>query len=254
LLSPSQPEALGGIEIEANRISGEDNFYDRAARRLKQDGLLIKEWSPDILRMELDRYIWGEDKGWQVGLKRLWEYLAQYCYLPRLFDEQVLVAAVRSGVGRLDAPFAYATGTSPEGHHTGLLFRRHGQVFFDDQSILIHPDHVVEPAPPKETDRPIPPTPEPGPGPKPPIEPPPPPTVTSRYYGRVTLDPQRVNKEVDLIVLEVIERLTSLVGCQVEITLEIAARRPEGFDDGTVRTVTENSRTLKFEQTAFETE
>jgi hypothetical protein len=35
------------------------------------------------------------------------------------------------------------------------------------------------------------------------------------------------------------------VGCEVEITLEISARRPEGFDGGSVRTISENSRAPK---------
>jgi len=78
--------------------------------------------------------------------------------------------------------------------------------------------------------------------------------MLSRYYGRVQLDPQRVNKDTAVIVEEVIERLTSQIGCQVEITLEISARRPEGFDESTVRTISENSRTLKFEQYGFEEE
>ena len=55
-----------------------------------------------------------------------------------------------------------------------------------------------------------------------------------------------------MIVEEVIERLTSQVGCEVEIDVEIAARLPKGFDESTVRTVTENSRTLKFEHFGFE--
>jgi hypothetical protein len=55
-----------------------------------------------------------------------------------------------------------------------------------------------------------------------------------------------------VIVEEVIERLTSLVGCEVEITLEINAKLAEGFDESTVRTISENSRTLKFEHYGFE--
>ena len=39
---------------------------------------------------------------------------------------------------------------------------------------------------------------------------------------------------------------------EVEITLEISARRTEGFDESTVRTISENSRTLKFEGYGFE--
>ena len=251
LLVPVQPEALGPVEFQAGKISGDDNFYDRAARKLRNDGLLIYEWSPDILRMELDRYIWSEDRGWEVRLKQLWEYLAQYCYLPRLLDHKVLVKAVNDGVGRLDAPFAYATGKSDQGHHTGLVFRSLGHIYFDDTSVLVHPDHIVKPPEVKTTtthdaiiDRPG--------VDKPTDKPEPPKKVLSRYYGRVEIDSQRVNKDIGLIVEEVIERLTSQIGCEVEITLEIGARRPEGFDESTIRTISENSRTLKFEHYGFE--
>ena len=34
------------------------------ACKLRNDGLLIDQWSPDILRMELNNYIWGKEKGW----------------------------------------------------------------------------------------------------------------------------------------------------------------------------------------------
>ena len=56
------------------------------------------------------------------------------------------------------------------------------------------------------------------------------------------------------IMEEVVERPTSQIGCEVEITVEINANRPEGFDEGTVRTISENSRTLKFEHFGFEEE
>lgn len=253
LLTPVQPEPLGGIEFQANRISGDDNVYDRAARKLRQDGLLVTEWSPDILRMELDRFIWGEEKGWSVGLKQLWAYLAQYCYLPRLSDHNVLLQAVRGGVARFDAPFAYATGVDAAGYHTGLVYRQPGQIFFDDQSLIVHPEHVQEPPPPE----PLPPDPEDDKDENdkvkhPPPQQPPQPRKTTRYYGRVQLDPQRVNREMGLIVEEVIERLTGLVGCEVEITVEIKATRPDGFDEATIRTVSENGRTLKFGHYEFE--
>lgn len=260
LLVPVQPEPLGPVDIQAGKISGQDSFYDRAARKLKNDGLLITTWSPDILRMELDRFIWSEARGWEVRLKQLWDYLAQYCYLPRLTDREVLVKAVQDGVGRLDAPVAYATGKNAQGQHTGLLLRQLGQIYFDDHSLIVHPDHVVEP-PPEPVYKPAgdgqtgdtraihetagdggTTTDDTTPAKKP----------LSRFYGRVTVDPQRVNREIAIIVEEVIERLTGQVGCEVEITLEISARRPDGFDDSTVRTISENSRTLKFDHHSFE--
>jgi uncharacterized protein len=262
LLVPTQPKALGPIAFQDSRISGDDSFYKRAARRLHNDGLLIEAWSPDNLRMELDRYIWGEEKGWEVGLKQLWEYLAQYVYLPRLRDHDVLLDAVQDAVGRLDPPLAYATGKDDQGYHTGVLFQdMSGSLYFDDRSLLVHPEHVNRkpaPKPPhvenggpggEEGERVIPPTPGGGET----LEPEPAPEAKSvRYYGRVAVDPQRVNREIGLVVEEVIQRLTSQMGTEVEITLEIHARQPEGFDDQTVRTISENSRTLKFDDFGFE--
>jgi len=54
------------------------------------------------------------------------------------------------------------------------------------------------------------------------------------------------------IVEEVVERLTSQVGTDVEIIVEIRAEKPDGFEESTIRTVSENSRTLKFDQFGFE--
>jgi predicted AAA+ superfamily ATPase len=255
LLVPVQPEPTGPIEFQAHRISGQDNFYDRAARKLRQSELLIHRWSPDNLRIELDRYLWRDQL--HLGIRQLWEYLARYCYLPRLYNEDVLLEAVRDGVARLDAPFGYATRVEADGTYKGLAFRRSASIYFDDQAALVRPEvaqaqidaeqQTQLPEPPK---RPSEPTISGGrlfsPG-----EPPQPRPIT-RYHGTVSLDPQRVNREMGLIVEEIVQRLTSLTGTDVEITLEISAKRPVGFDDATVRTINENSRTLKFRSHGFE--
>jgi hypothetical protein len=51
-----------------------------------------------------------------------------------------------------------------------------------------------------------------------------------------------------------VQHLTSLVGTNVRITIEISADIPDGAPEHVVRTVTENSRTLKFDQAGFEEE
>jgi len=51
---------------------------------------------------------------------------------------------------------------------------------------------------------------------------------------------------------EVISHFTALVGGKVKVTLEIEAEIPSGAPDNVVRTVTENSRMLKFSQQGFE--
>jgi hypothetical protein len=53
---------------------------------------------------------------------------------------------------------------------------------------------------------------------------------------------------------EVISHLLGLVGRPVTVTIEMEAEIPEGAPDHVVRTVTENSRTLKFTSQGFEKE
>lgn len=53
---------------------------------------------------------------------------------------------------------------------------------------------------------------------------------------------------------EVIAHLVGLVGAKVKVTLEIEAEIPPGVSANVVRTVTENSRTLKFTSQGFEVE
>ncbi len=53
---------------------------------------------------------------------------------------------------------------------------------------------------------------------------------------------------------EVLAHLASVPGAKVNITLEIEATAPDGFDESQVRVVSENATTLKFEQSGFEEE
>ena len=256
LIVPVQPDPTGPVELQAHRIVGQDSFYDRAARKLHQSELLINRWSPDNLSLTMEEFnLWRD--GTHVNLRQLWEYFAQYCYLPRLYDENVLLEAVRDGATRLiAAPFGYATMVGNDGSYSGLIFQQQSTAFyFDDKSLLVRPEvakaqlaeamqhtptdtqpltsptargHLSEPATPTK------------------------PRIATRYHGTVSLDPQRINREMSTIVEEVIQRLTSLPGTEVQITLEISAERRSGFDDSTVRTINENSRTLKFKSHGFE--
>ena len=78
--------------------------------------------------------------------------------------------------------------------------------------------------------------------------------LLTRYHGTVALDATRVGRDAGLIAEEVISHLAGLVDAEVSVTLEIAAQVPSGAPDEVVRTVTENSRTLKFTSQGFEKE
>ena len=84
--------------------------------------------------------------------------------------------------------------------------------------------------------------------------PPPPEQKARRFHGAVTLDATRVGRDASQIADEVIAHLAGLVGAKVTVTLEIEAEIPSGAPDHVVRTVTENSRTLKFSNQGFERE
>jgi hypothetical protein len=73
-----------------------------------------------------------------------------------------------------------------------------------------------------------------------------------RFHGTVQLDPARVGRDASRIADEVIAHLAGQVGAEVSVTLEIEANLPAGASDQIVRTVTENSRTLKFTTHGFE--
>ena len=75
-----------------------------------------------------------------------------------------------------------------------------------------------------------------------------------RFHGSVVLDPLRMGRDAGKIAEEVISHLVGLSGSNVKITLEIEAEMPSGAPDQVVRTVTENSRTLKFTSQGFEEE
>src|SRR6516165_6830618 len=81
------------------------------------------------------------------------------------------------------------------------------------------------------------------------------PAKPKRYHGSVILDSARVGRDAGRIADEVITHLVGLVGSSVRVTLEIEAEISQGAPDNVVRTVTENSRTLKFtSNSGFETE
>jgi hypothetical protein len=66
------------------------------------------------------------------------------------------------------------------------------------------------------------------------------------------LDTTRIGRDVQKLVEEVISHLTSVDGCQVEITLELNAKSPEGLLPQIVRTISENCRTLRVKDFGFE--
>ena len=275
LLVPGQPDPKGEVTWTDLKLQGQDSLATRAAKKLKNEESLVTQMGGVRLRTELDRIpLWTGD---HVGIKQLCEYMARYLYLPRLRDEQVLLAAIQEGVASLmwqSDTFAYAEGWDEQRQrYQGLRSAQAIRVVVDDRSLLVKPEAALAQL---EKDRQAaeaaakaqgsftsgdPDSPTPGPipatggttstqqtgqsGPAPARK-------LSRFHGSVKVDPLRLGRDAARIAEEIVQHLTGLVGSKVEITIEIQADLAEGAGDKLVRDVTENCRTLKFTDFGFE--
>lgn len=266
LLVPVQSTPQSPITWQALRLAGSEALAVRASKKLRSDELLLTEFAGTRLRMELDRVpLW---RGNHVSVKQLAEDFARYLYLPRLKDSQVLLGAIGAGVGLLtweQDSFAYADRyDETTGRYQGLRANQVLTLFDATSSALLVKSAVARQQMEAETRQPptaSAPRSEPitvtsggglssaGSQPATPATPQP-----KRFHGTVTLNTLRVGADAGKIAEEIIAHLSTLPGASVTITLDIEAHIPNGVPDNVVRTVTENSRTLRFTSQGFEKE
>lgn len=276
LLAPEQPDPTGPVEWLEARLGGPEKLAVRAARKLRNDMALLVQMADTILQRELERIpLWRGD---HVGVRQLADDFAQYLYLPRLRDTDVLLGALEEGTAlptwRQDT-FAYAEGRDDaSGLYRGLRTGERVASILDDHSLLVRPAVAIAQ---RELEQERPPrdrvpgsdgdaksdgdteSGEPddggtwvrdgsgaGAGH---------PRTARRFHGSASLSPTRLSHDADQVAREVVTHLTSLLGADVRVTLEIAADVPAGVPDDIVRTVTENCRALRFSSNSgFETE
>jgi len=260
LLVPEQVDSHAQITWQAIRLSGGDALAVRASKRLKSDEALVPSLGSTILRKHLDDVpLW---RGEHVAVRQLVEDFAQYLYLSRLAGPEVLLQAIRDGVALLtwqSDTFAYAESYDEgSARYRGLHGGQAVTLSAESAGMLVKPDvawRQIETETPVE---PVGPTPDAPPGPTPdephdPTQPGDTP-LPKRFHGTARLDPTRVGRDASRIADEVIAHLVGQVGAEVTVNIEIEATLPDGASDQIVRTVTENSRTLKFTSHGFESE
>ncbi len=276
LLIPTQPDAQGGIEWKENRLQGADSPIAQASKKAIYEGDLLTTYAATNLRLEaLDRFLWRESN--HLDLKRLWEYLTQYLYLPRLKDQNVLLESVRNAIASTlwEDSFAYAEGFNQEqGTYIGLQVCANVNPSISSNCLLVKPeiakqqlDAEREKATPTSSgggstvalpsDSTGNPSGSAGVGDNgnrgtSPVKPDDSKPLLKRFYGTVEIDPMRINRDAGAIANEVVQHLTALRGATVKISLEIHADIPNGTPDDVARTVMENCRTLGFRNQSFE--
>jgi predicted AAA+ superfamily ATPase len=265
LLVPVQTNPQAPVTFQATRLSGSDALAVRASKKLRSEELLVTSLGPTILRKHLDDVpLWPDGR---VSVRQLIDYFATYVYLPRLAGPDVLVGAIRGGLALLtwtSESFAYADSfDETAGRYRGLRAGQNVAVTAESSGVLVKPEIAMQQL---DSDAPKPGTPGSGRptetgGGTATIDRPPskgktdetePAPAVRRFFGTVTLDPTRVGRDAGRIAEEVISHLVGQVGADVIVRLEIAADLPKGASDQVVRTVIENSRTLKFDTHGFE--
>ena len=250
------------ITWEATRISGgTDSIVTKAAKKMIQNEALITRWAPALLLMELDSVLWTDSD--YISIKKLWDYLCTYCYLPRLANYGVLENAIMTGVNSteyfglaagisgtrfLDLKFDTAVGLIDKSAYLVKAFAALKQIAQDQKK------PPEEPGKGGETNGGN----QPGGGSAVPggnggvVSPTPVPVAEKRFYMSVKLDNTRVIRDLQKYLDEVISHLSAVDGCDVELSLEVSAQTENGFPQGTIRAVSENCRTLKVQNFGFD--
>ncbi len=266
LLAPEQTTPKAPVAWQAYRLTGSDALAVRVSKRLRSEELLVASLGSTILRKHLDEVpLWRGDS---VAVKQLVDDFARYLYLPRIAGPEVLAQAIRDGVAlltwRVDT-FGYAESyDEATARYRGLRCGQGINISPDSTSLLVKPDIAAKQLDAEATQAPGAPAPTPRPGSNEPLTPPgcadggglsmPGAQQLQRFHGSVRVDSARVGRDAGRIADEVIAHLLGQMGAEVTVTIEIDAHLPNGATDQLVRTVTENSRTLKFDSHGFETE
>jgi hypothetical protein len=253
-LTPSRQPGRRDIQWQTTRVAAAaaGGLARRTSDKLASEEKLICAYSGVRIRMDLDRRgLWSE-RG-DIAVHKLWETYARFPYMPRLAGRDVLYSAIAnrdSTITWQQDTFAYAEAHDGErwvGLHTG------DAVGPAPGGYLIHPARVPEPEAPGEQDSGDDPDEESdneaddsGEGATTAREP-----ATrrqTRFYARFDLDPVRCIKQLG----EIADHVSSKLGADVELVLEVRAKSDEGFDEPTRRTVSENSKALGAESSEFE--
>ena len=248
------------------RISGgNEGIITKAAKKMLQNEAIITTWAPALLLMELDNLLWRDVDN--ISIKKLWEYLCTYCYLPRLASESVLEETIRAG---LNSTEYFALASAFDGtRYIDLKFNQYigniersgylvkvsvaqkqlteeearcraeaGAQTGDGSTIPTSGDSItytslrpqfgenicdVHKA-----------------------------SQNTHFYMSAELDTTRIGRDVQKLVEEVISHLTSVDGVQVEVSLEVNVKSPDGLSPQIVRVVSENCQTLKVRTFGFD--
>ncbi|MFF5230215.1 Swt1 family HEPN domain-containing protein [Dactylosporangium sp. NPDC000521] len=274
-LVPRASDPAAASVIEPVKAEGQSPWLaERVSKRLAADGDLATQQAAAAISHWLMRL----PRLWEAGHVRvgdLWEQYATYPYMPRLRDRSVLIQGIaEQPLLWENEGFAVALAFDGE-RYEGLRLPsdgRFGQV--TDSMLLVKPSVAVEQRRRELAERTdfggegspnadrsagtgdeereghgtdSAPGCDPGSGagsaPNPKVD---------YFFGSKTLDPAHYGLDFKRLMDEVIQHLAGTPGVDLKVRVEIEATTSLGFSEFRVRTISENSSALKFDQAGFE--
>jgi hypothetical protein len=202
-------------------------------------------------------------KVWQptqphVAVRQLRDWFAQYPYLSKLRDPQVLAKAISEALARADAKYGIAERfDDAKGEFVGLKLGRLVEVNLNLDAVLVRRD-VADAQLAKQGQQAIPAAGATGS------------TVTGqapvtgqlltggtvaprprRFYAKVTLDPNRPTPQVSNIAQSILSELDRARSTTVTLTLDIHAETADGFPEDVESVVRDNAASLRITDFGF---
>lgn len=258
-LVPEAPDPGSPFVMNATKAEGQStSLAERVSKRLGADGKLAIQQAAAAISLWLNRL----PKLWESGyisVGDLWRQYTTYPYMPRLRDRSVLIRGIA------DQPllwqhegFALALSYNGE-RYEGLRLPSDGDFGqITDSMLLVKPDVALaqrEREKPSTTDisgggDERQPEVDRGPG----TDTRPPKADYVFFFGSKTLDASHYGLDFKKLMDEVLQHLAATPDVNLKVRVEIEAEAVHGFSDFQVRTVSENSNALKFDQAGFEKE
>jgi hypothetical protein len=270
---PVQTDGAKPLETKALKVDSNDTgLAVRTANRLVKEQLLLTGLGVQNLRLALDQRLRAKWNDGRISVGSLWEYYNRYPYLDRLRNRRVLDDAVSAALDELEwhgGGFALAMGyDEATGDFVGLALPNSRDTFgaVTDTTLLVAPNLALaqrERENAAQDDGPTPPhgpgaqrapgsRPATGGGEQRPEAPSPERVRNVTYRARLTLDASGdIAAQLRDAAQELLAHLKGAGPDALDITLEVEATRMDGFDEHTIRTVTENGSTLGFADNRF---
>jgi hypothetical protein len=260
---PGSPNAARGFDLElvtvTNRATDLESLPQVAWKKCEADGLIVSRLG--VLDNDLA-------KAWQasqphVAVRQLRDWFAQFPYLSKLREPQVLGRAISEALKRSDAKYAFADRfDEARGEYVDLQLGRLIEVDFNSDAVLVRRE-VADAQLAREQPVPVG---TGGSGPTTTLEPPDGGRLSTvdgatgararprRFYAKVVLDPNRPTPQVSNIAQSILSELERARGTTITLTLDIEAETTDGFPEDVESVVRDNAESLRIKDFGFERE